>query len=691
MVFHSSGFHLRFVIGFGFRGEAFERSCFLCTALATVRASSVCGFKQYSWAKTQDCVSRCGPCVWVGAHPRTTERHEQSARVGRVRVGAVPVRMKRARVSSSTVSMHDEHDESQLLERPAGAHVPAPLHRADSMLPQALHGHILFVAVFAAVLSLVASPSAKINSFTPSFAGLSMPVSYASLGDGMPHWLGRLRDLADSIALPSVAVLWGCNDVLRPPSISMLRDQLARLAEVWFITGLAFGNLRALGVPGARQFAFSADATRVAMQGGSSQADATVPELSMWIFAGQSCAPLIALALLRLAFVRWGLVAHPVHGKPRGASPRIILLGVIIATIGIRLPYLAVCPLWSDDISVMLVTSLGGQLHHALTSLLLPTATLLVFYFVVPAAFLPIHLVRSGLSGSDRARRVLKRTAPFLTLVGLLVTVTTCPKGFGDRHLRMPPTCPSSVLSMTFANDLADLAHAGGLLLSLILALPANHTTRLSENAGQMGITPLLLHAPLWPLLRPMFMLSDAAGTLFGIVVVGDPNDARGVSAEDLHVERLRLAYLALTTLLATLITINTASAVQTPVDQLYRAVRGRTVAPDEPDEDEGIDEESDKRRTSWGEEHAIQHTSPRGGEEVSDEERVRLRRAGLCALASILAAWGTVFLLLQRVVNPLLAEEAVMPIEDMRLYFCSAASLRMCGGIIGQELVGFG
>ena len=47
--------------------------------------------------------------------------------MGRVRVGAVPVRMKRARVSSSTVSMHDEHDESQLLERPAGAHDPAPL------------------------------------------------------------------------------------------------------------------------------------------------------------------------------------------------------------------------------------------------------------------------------------------------------------------------------------------------------------------------------------------------------------------------------------------------------------------------------------------------------------------------------------------------------------------------------------
>ena len=127
-------------------------------------------------------------------------------------------------------------------------------------LPPVLTGHLLFCSLLAAVVVLAGSPVAKINQYTTAYAGIAMPVSMSSFhGRGIPAFLRVGRELGECIALPSIAGLWGCADLIREPSGRELQRQLAYLSLAWVMSGTASCIFRNLGVPGGLHYAFSGE------------------------------------------------------------------------------------------------------------------------------------------------------------------------------------------------------------------------------------------------------------------------------------------------------------------------------------------------------------------------------------------------------------------------------------------------
>ena len=110
---------------------------------------------------------------------------------------------------------------------------------------------------------------------------------------------------------------------------------------------------------------------------------------------------------------------------------------------------------------------------------------------------------------TGRLTSLALRTLP---LLGLVSSLATYPSTFGARSLRAPPACPVVGLPSVLYQDALETMHVCALVASLLCVLPSRAPTRLSEDATQAGLAAFLLHAPMWPILRPLFMLSDAAG-----------------------------------------------------------------------------------------------------------------------------------------------------------------------------------
>ena len=260
-----------------------------------------------------------------------------------------------------------------------------------------------------------------------------------------------------------------------------------------------------------------------------------VPWWSHWIFAGQSCAPLILLTVCRWALLRMGLVQHTNRrlsvSEPGRASRRLLALGAGLASAG-RALYLAVCPVWESDLSSVLVQSPTGGVLHLWGSLLVPTSSLLLVYLLVPTGLLPFfstlwklrehepqappHTGAHGKGAHGRSSAATSAGPPLtsrpwaglglrvLPLIGLVSSVATYPEAYGARHLRAPPACPTIDLPTVLYYDALETLHVCALVASLLCVLPSRTHTRLSEDANQAGIAAFLLHAPMWPLLRPV-------------------------------------------------------------------------------------------------------------------------------------------------------------------------------------------
>jgi hypothetical protein len=220
-------------------------------------------------------------------------------------------------------------------------------------------------------------------------------------------------------------------------------------------------------------------------------------------------------------------------------------------------------------------------------------------------------------------------------------------------------------------------------------------------------------------------MLSDAAGTLVGIVALGDPNDTRGVSPEDLPVEQMRVGYFSIAAILATLVLLNLGAAVSRAVGQIAKGMaassssssssssgaassfgapalaaahEARDAADSLADEDtDGAESDDDEelRVTAGAGAGAVgagvDAGAPAAGTRAqatvlsvrhSTDSARALTATGAKALLRLLAVVLLPYLLVQRLALPLLAEEAVMPVEQMRIAFCETAGIvDRCGG----------
>ena len=173
-----------------------------------------------------------------------------------------------------------------------------------------------------------------------------------------------------------------------------------------------------------------------------------------------------------------------------------------------------------------------------------------------------------------------------------------------------------------------------------------------------------------------------------GIVTFGDSSDARSATPEDLSVERLRLCYFGLTSFLAALILLSIATSLCAALSKLRRAaggtggmtdgmpgrVAGGTAAAGHhgghlEDDENDNEEEGGREGTSGG---VAQGSTP---------PRSALLKSGLASLACMAVGCSLAYCLMQMLVLPLLAEEAVMPIEEMRQAYCETAALPRCGG----------